>query len=47
MSRIYTNNINSEGGNSIDIETGLNVSGILSATSFTGDATGLTGIAVT
>lgn len=47
MSRIYTNNINSEGGNSIDIETGLNVSGILSATSFTGDATGLTGIAIT
>lgn len=47
MSRIYTNNIASEGGNSIDIETGLNVSGILSATSFTGDATGLTGVAVT
>ena len=47
MSRIYTNNITSESGNSIDIETGVNVSGVITATSFSGDASSLTGIGVT
>ena len=47
MSRIYTNNINSESGASIDIETGVNVSGTITATSFSGDASGLIGIGVT
>ena len=47
MSRIYTNNITSESGRSIDIETGVIASGVITATSFTGDAAGLTGIAVT
>jgi hypothetical protein len=47
MSRIYTNNITSESGRSIDIETGVIASGVITATSFSGDAVGLTGIAVT
>lgn len=47
MSKIYTNNIASESGGNIDIENGVNVSGVITATSFSGDASGLVGIAAT
>lgn len=44
MSKIYADNLGSRGGQSIVVDNSVNVSGILTATSFSGDGAGLTGI---
>jgi len=44
MSKIYADNLGSRGGQSIVVDNSVNVSGILTATSFSGDGAGLTGL---
>lgn len=44
MSKIYADNIGSRGGQSITVDNGVNVTGIVTATSFSGDGSNLTGI---
>ena len=44
MSKIYTDNLGSRGGQSISVDNGVNVTGIVTATSFSGDGAGLTGL---
>lgn len=41
MSKIYTDNLGSRGGQSISVDNSLNVTGIITATSFSGDGTNL------
>ena len=44
MSKIVADSLASRGGQSIVVDNSMNVSGILTATSFSGDGAGLTGI---
>ena len=44
MSKIVADNLGSRGGQSIVVDNSVNVSGILTATSFSGDGAGLTGL---
>lgn len=44
MSKIYTDRIGSRSGQSITVDNGVNVTGIITATSFNGDGAGLTGL---
>lgn len=50
MSKIYTDNLGSRGGQSISVDNGVNVTGgvnatgIVTATSFSGDGSNLSGI---
>ena len=44
MSKIYADNLGSRGGQSITVDNGVNVTGIVTATSFSGDGAGLTGL---
>ena len=44
MSKIYADNLGSRGGQSIAVDNGVNVTGIVTATSFSGDGAGLTGL---
>jgi len=44
MSKIVADSLASRGGQSIVVDNSMNVSGILTATSFSGDGAGLTGL---
>jgi hypothetical protein len=44
MSKIYADNLGSRGGQSISVDNSVNVTGIVTATSFSGDGAGLTGL---
>jgi hypothetical protein len=44
MSKIVADSLASRGGQSIAVDNGVNVTGIVTATSFSGDGAGLTGI---
>ena len=47
MSQLYVDNIRNRTGGPIGIPTGAVVTGVLTATSFAGDGSGLTGVAST
>ena len=44
MSKIVADSLASRGGQSIVVDNGVNVTGIVTATSFVGDGSGLTGV---
>ncbi len=44
MSKIVADSLSSRGGQSISIDNGVNVTGIVTATSFSGDGSNLSGI---
>ena len=44
MSKIVADSLASRGGQSIAVDNGVNVTGIVTATSFVGDGSGLTGV---
>ena len=44
MSKIVADILASRGGQSISVDNGVNVTGIVTATSFSGDGAGLTGL---
>lgn len=44
MSKIVADSLASRGGQSIAVDNGVNVTGIVTATSFSGDGAGLTGL---
>jgi hypothetical protein len=44
MSKIYTDRLGSRGGQSIAVDNSVNVAGIVTATSFSGDGSNLSGI---
>jgi hypothetical protein len=44
MSKIVADSLASRGGQSIAVDNGVNVTGIVTATSFSGDGAGLTGV---
>ena len=44
MSKIVADSLASRGGQSIAVDNGVNVTGIVTATSFNGDGAGLTGL---
>ena len=47
MSQLYVDNIRNRSGGPIGIPTGAVVTGVITATSFAGDGSGLTGVAST
>ena len=44
MSKIYADNLGSRGGQSITVDNNVNVVGVVTATSFSGDGSSLTGV---
>ena len=44
MSKIVADSLSSRGGQSISVDNGVNVTGIVTATSFSGDGSNLSGI---
>ena len=44
MSKIYADRLGSRSGQSIIVDNSMNISGIVTATSFSGDGAGLTGL---